>query len=917
MQGKNLASEQALIQRLMPLAWGLLGLIGLLLALIWGALQVQLALAAFLNGESIWSKAQKQIVVDLQSYATRGDEESLASFDRNYALLGYDRFARDEALKDEYNHAAVVEALSHDNTIQSAIPVVIFVFRHLQSAPFVSNAVAAWRSADSSIDELGAIAKELRHERHSASWNQERLPEEIARISALNDYIQPRADLFSSSIADGTMWVARLLFGGVFVVASLASLLWLRMARSTMAKIRGTEERYRVLFDSAPDAIVMVEDETGLVLDANRTAAALTGRARRELVGKQFADFVVEGDSARARASMNGELRSAHGATIPVETQWSRARWGERYVRQAIIRDVSERVAMEQERRIAAEALASVAEGVIIADASRRVIAVNAAHTALTGFRPEELTGRRIDDMRVLPHGGLLPESIWTQIAASGSWLGEVRAQRRDGGMYDERLSISVVRDAQGHVQRYVAVVADITASKSDRLQLEYLARHDPLTGLVNRAQFEEHCSKAIAAAGRTREAVAVLFIDLDAFKIVNDSFSHAMGDRLLAIAAERIAKQLSPLDVAGRIGGDEFTVLVSGLALREDAAGLANRLLVSLSEPYRVEDHEIVISASIGIAGYPFDALDAETLIANADAAMYAAKMEERNCVRFYTPIMHAKARTRLQTVAELRQALVRDELRVLYQPSIELRSGRIVAVEALLRWQHPLRGLIAPVEFIPIAENLGVVRQIDQWVMQTVLAQLVEWERIGMPAIRVALNVSANWFGHRAFVESLSRALAETGVAPERLVLEITESSVLKLGEDTDRTMHRLHELGVSVAIDDFGTGYSSLAYLKLPAITWLKIDRTFVTELPANVNDAAIVQAMLAIGKSLNLRTIAEGIETEAQHDFLLRSGCIEGQGYLYSQPLEAAEVERLLLPNAKRVKTRLQLVSQNDS
>lgn len=917
MQGNRLAPEHALIRRLMPLAWGLVGLVGLLLALMWGALQVQLALAAFLNGESIWSKAQKQIVVDLQAYAVHGDSEVLASFDRNYALLGYDRFARDESLKEHYDRAAVLKALNHDNAMHDALPVVIFIFRYLHNAPFVHGALTAWRSTDAAIEELGQIADELRRERHSASWNEELMSQQIARISILNDYIQPRADLFSRTIADGTIWIARFLFGGVFAIAGLASLIWLRTARRTMEKIRGTEERYRVLFDSAPDAIVMVDENNGLVLDANRTAAAWIGGESEELVGKRFADLVDGGDFMQTKMAATGELHSFDGSARPVEMQWSFALWGERRVRQAIIRDISERVELEQERRIAAEAFASVAEGVIIADEYRRVIAVNAAHTALTGFRAEELTNRRIDDMRVLPHGGLLPASMWEQIARTGSWLGEVRARRRDGSMYDERLSISVIRDAQGRVQRYVAVIADITISKSDRLQLEYLARHDALTGLVNRVQFEDHCNQSIAAAEQSREAVAVLFIDLDAFKIVNDSFSHAIGDRLLTEAAARIAKQLSPLDVAGRIGGDEFTVLMTGLSLREDAMGLANRLLAALSEPYRIDDHEIAISASVGIAGYPLDALDAPALIANADAAMYAAKMEERNCVRFYTPLMHAKARSRLQVAAELRQALVRDELRIFFQPSVELRTGRIVAVEALLRWQHPLRGMVAPSEFIPIAEDLGVVRQIDQWVMHSVLSKLAEWDQAGMPPIRIALNVSASWFGHRAFVESLSRALLETGVAPSRLVLEITESSVLRLGEDTDRIMHRLHELGVSVAIDDFGTGYSSLVYLKLPAVTWLKIDRLFVTGIPANANDVAIIQAMLAIAKSLGLRTIAEGIETEAQHDFLLRAGCIEGQGFLYSQPLEASGIERLLLPNLKHVKTRLQLVSPDRS
>jgi diguanylate cyclase (GGDEF)-like protein len=510
---------------------------------------------------------------------------------------------------------------------------------------------------------------------------------------------------------------------------------------------------------------------------------------------------------------------------------------------------------------------------------------------------------------------------------------------------------------------------------------------------------------------------VAVLFIDLDAFKFVNDSYSHGIGDRLLVQVAERIARQLSDGDIAGRIGGDEFTVLARhlilredaaslanrllatlsepfhvdgceivlsasigiagfpldgadaltlianadaamyaakseernawrfyapmmhadtrrrlllvselrqalqrdeftvlarGLVLREDAAALANRLLATLSEPFVVDGYEIVLSASIGIAGYPLDGADALTLIANADAAMYSAKSEERNTWRFYAPMMHADTRRRLQVATELRQALQRDEFCLVYQPSVEMRSGRILAAEALLRWQHPERGEVMPGEFIPVAESLGLIHRIDEWVMRAVCAQLAAWDKSGMPPIRVALNVSARWFGHAAFVESIKHTLQSHGVAPQRILLEITEGAMLKLGEDTERTMRALDELGIPVAVDDFGTGYASMAYLKLPAVKYLKIDRSFVTGLPDNANDAAITEAILAMAKTLGLCPIAEGIETEPQHEFLLRAGCVEGQGYLYSYPLPAAAIERMLRPKQQPAGTRLKLV-----
>jgi diguanylate cyclase (GGDEF)-like protein len=403
-----------------------------------------------------------------------------------------------------------------------------------------------------------------------------------------------------------------------------------------------------------------------------------------------------------------------------------------------------------------------------------------------------------------------------------------------------------------------------------------------------------------------------VLFIDLDAFKIVNDSYSHAVGDRLLIKVAERINRQLSAGDVAGRIGGDEFTVLVRRVGVREDARSLANRLLATLSEPLHVDDCEVVLSASIGIAGYPLDGADPATLIANADAAMYAAKTEERNALRFYTPMMHAQTRKRLQLATELRQALAREEFHLLYQPSVEMSTGRIVAVEALLRWQHPERGEVMPAEFIPVAESLGLIRRIDEWVMHAACAQIQAWDRAGVPPIRVAINISARWFGHAAFVERVTRALQGMQVLPSRLLLEITESAMLRLGDEVVRTMQTLEELGIDVAVDDFGTGYSSMSYLKLPAVAHLKIDRSFVTGLPDNANDVAIARAMLAMAQSLGLSTIAEGIETEAQHDFLLQAGCVEGQGYLYAYPLAPAEIERMLCRNYAHAPAKLRLV-----
>src|SRR5579885_593133 len=869
MRGPSNPFKDPLSRRLMPLAYGLVALVGFILLLTWGTLQAQMALAGFLNGESVWSKAQKQVAVDLVVYAETGDPAKYASFERNYLVLASYRWARDKVQSGNFEHSTVEQVLRRAQAMPVAIPSVIFALAHFSDAPYMRDALHEWRTVDSRTQELRGLAQQLRRAYTTGRFSAAEVARLRNRIDIINDYIQPHSTAFSVDIANGAVWIEKVLFAGVFSAAVLAVFLWLLMARRVVARIRGSEERYRLLFDSAADAIVMVDENSGHILDANRTASAWLGRDQGDLRGVAFAELFAKSTSR-------------------------------------------EGVERERERRIASEALAGIAEGVIIADADRRVLSINAAVTHITGFTVATLQGLRFDDARSMPDGNPLPQSVWNEVAAGRHWVGEVQSLRADGSSYPEMLSISAIRDAEQRVQQYVAVFSDISEVKADRRRLEHLATHDPLTGLVNRAEFERQCTEAMIMAERDRSAAAVLFIDLDAFKFVNDSYSHGIGDRLLVLVAERIQKQLARGDLAGRIGGDEFTVLARGLVLREDAAALAGRLLATLSEPFVVDEYEIVLSASIGIAGFPLDGTDAPALIANADAAMYAAKTEERNAYRFYAPMMHADTRKRLQLASELRQALVRDEFRLVYQPSVELRSGRIVAVEALLRWQHPERGEVLPAEFIPIAESTGVIHRIDEWVMRAVCAQIHAWDAAGVPQIRVAMNVSARWFGHTAFIESVGRALQSHNVAASRVLLEITEGAMLRLGEDTERKMQALNRMGVAVAIDDFGTGYSSMAYLKLPAVAYLKIDRSFIMALPDNPNDAAITTAMLAMAKSLGLTPIAEGIETEAQHEFLLRAGCAEGQGYLYSYPLPAPAIERMLLPKPVATAGKLKLV-----
>jgi diguanylate cyclase (GGDEF)-like protein/PAS domain S-box-containing protein len=896
---------------LRPLAYGLVAVIGLILMLTWGALQVQVTLAGFLNGESVWSKAQKQAVVELLGYAQTGEASRLDAFRENYELLRSDSWARDAIASGHYDRHQIHQSFQRGKILPEAEPGMIFMLRCCVAAPHMQEAVRLWRAADGPLTQLNGVATELRkayaHGQPDAAW----LQQQLNRINDLNSELEPLTNGFSLEVAQGAIWLGRVLFAAVFLTACFASLLWLRMAQRILLSIRGTEERYSVLFNSAADAILMVEEESGRILEANLTALQWIGRNEEDLTGKELSAFFVP-LLHRADGAITGELRGSDDELRPVEMRSSVTHWGTQSVRQSILRDITERVNLEQQRRIASEALASIAEGVIIADEDRRVARVNAAHIRMTGFTVQALQGLRFDDLRSMPDGSPLPDSIWEVIEAEGNWVGEVRSRRMDGTAYPELLSISAIRNAEGDVQHYVAVINNISAAKANEQRLQYMAAHDALTGLANRAEFERRCVQAVTAADRERGMAAVIFIDLDAFKVVNDSYTHAIGDHLLVKVAERIVYELGDRGVAGRIGGDEFTVLVPDLHSREQASALAGRLLTALSAPFAVGDYELALSASIGIACFPLDGTDVPTLITNADAAMYTAKTEERNAFRFYSPRMQADARRRIALASELRKALAENEFGLVYQPTVEMRTGRIVATEALLRWYHPQRGLIPPGEFIPMAEKLGLIRRIDQWVLQAACQQMHLWDKAGLPPLRMAVNVSANGFGQANFVGEIRMLLESRRLAPERLMLEITEGAILRLGEEMEKTLHSLHALGVGVAIDDFGTGYSSMSYLKLRAIDYLKIDQSFVAGLPEDASDGAIVESMLTLCRRLDISPIAEGIETEEQHRFLLRAGCVEGQGYLYSRPVEPDVIAQLLNPGRRQNNSHLRLV-----
>jgi diguanylate cyclase (GGDEF)-like protein/PAS domain S-box-containing protein len=560
--------------------------------------------------------------------------------------------------------------------------------------------------------------------------------------------------------------------------------------------------------------------------------------------------------------------------------------------------DVTEQKATEIQLRQAAKVFENTSEGVIITDPGQRIVAVNQAFTRITGYSEDEAKGQKPKLLRSGRHDDDFYRQMWKVIKTTGRWQGEIWNRRKDGVEYPGWLNISEVRDETDEIVNYIGVFADITAIKEAQEKLEHTAHHDALTGLPNRILFRDRLEQGMAAVRRSGKGLALLFIDLDRFKLVNDTLGHDAGDLMLQEVTRRLVGCLREEDTVARMGGDEFVVILNGIAQPEDAALLASRLLVVVGHPLTLAGHEVVPGLSIGISLYPQNGEEVDILLKNADAAMYRAKEKGRNCYQYYSNEMTEAGMDRLELESDLRQALEHGELMLHYQPQVDLAEGKIIGVEALIRWQHPSRGIISPAVFIPLAEDIGLIGLIGEWVLNTACAAAKAWQAAGLPFLRIAVNVSGRQISNDNVVDMVAAALQRSGLAPQFLEVEVTESVVMKDAARAISTLNALKELGISLAIDDFGTGYSSLSYLKRFPINKLKIDKTFVDGLPNEPDDAAIALAIIAMAHSLRLTVIAEGVETEAQLAFLLARGCDEIQGYFFSKPLPEEQFVELL-------------------
>jgi diguanylate cyclase (GGDEF)-like protein/PAS domain S-box-containing protein len=548
----------------------------------------------------------------------------------------------------------------------------------------------------------------------------------------------------------------------------------------------------------------------------------------------------------------------------------------------------------EEQLRLADRAFQNTAEGITVTDVEGNIVSTNPAFEAITGYTSEEVMGENPRILKSGHHDDNFYKEMWDILLQTGHWRGEIWNRRKNGDVYPEWLTISAVRDNSDEITHYIGVFSDITQIKEAQDQINFLAHHDALTQLPNRALFRERFQHALMHARRENNSIALLFLDLDRFKTVNDTLGHPVGDEVLLEVSRRMNRIIRASDTLARLGGDEFVLLLEEQTDAQHAVVVARKLIDMFSNPMVIGEHELVVTASIGITLYPNDGDDPDMLIQHADRAMYEAKQQGRNTYRFFTQALSEGALERLMMENDLRRATSRNELILHYQPILDLQTRQLQGIEALVRWQHPKQGLIAPGLFIELAEEIGIIGEIGQWVLRAACTQLARWDRDDFHVPRIAVNLSVQQIDREGLVTLVSDELNNSGLSPERLELEVTESMLMRNPDLSRTVLGELRTIGVKFAIDDFGTGYSSLAYLKLLPLDRLKIDQSFVRDIGRDTNDEAIVRAIIAMSKSLGLESVAEGVEKTSQAEFLLSSGCDLSQGYLYSRPLPAEEI-----------------------
>jgi diguanylate cyclase (GGDEF)-like protein/PAS domain S-box-containing protein len=676
-------------------------------------------------------------------------------------------------------------------------------------------------------------------------------------------------------------------------------------------ELEASHRKYLDLFELAPIGYLAL-DNHGLLQEINLTGSEILSRPRAWLEGKPFVLLVARHHRnrffAHLRAVLGSEpdsveldLRHPQRGSFPAELKSVPVlddRGGVRTCRSAL-QDISERRRTEEQLRLASQVMQASQEAVVIADRRLRITTVNPALLEMTGYREEELIGQPVDRL-----GGTnyrapeLYQDILTGLNHIGRWQGQLWSGRKDGTLFPASATITTLRDEAGEISHYVATASDITDREKARQRVRSLSYYDALTGLANRTLFAERLVQAIAAAQRSHGHLGLLVLDLDRFKLINESLGHANGDRLICEAARRIATAVREADTLGRLGGDEFGALLPNTRHLHDTTAVAAKILAALARPFTLGTREYFVGASIGVCQYPEHGSDADTLVRNADSAMYRAKEAGRNNYQVFRPEMDGAATKRLDLESALREALERERFAVHYQPQVALQTGCVVGMEALVRWQDPERGLVPPGDFIPVAEETGLIVPLGYQVLSIACRRMTALRAAGYDQVRLAVNLSPQQFLQSDLCEQVLRRVSDSGLPLACLELEITESGAMPDMDYSVRTLRTLREQGIQIALDDFGTGFSSLSQLRRLPVDKLKIDRSFVRGIPDDPEDTAIASTIIHMAHCLRLMVIAEGVETEAQKRFLGERGCEQVQGYLTGRPMPEAELPEAL-------------------
>jgi len=683
---------------------------------------------------------------------------------------------------------------------------------------------------------------------------------------------------------------------------------------------RRTEEDLRRLASivSSSDDAIIGKTLDGIITSWNLGAERMYGYSAAEAIGKpvsilvpigrpdeipQILKRLKRGETVQhfetVRTRKDGKEIQIELTVSPIRDALENVVGASTIGRDISVRKAAEKHLVQMEARYRG-LLEAAPDAIIIVDEAGKIVLLNLQAEKQFGYDRNELLGQKIKN--IIPEGfaeRLATDDLRSAEDARAQQIGmgiELTARRKDGSEFPIEIMLSPLESAEGTL--ITAAIRNVSVARDMSLQLTHYAQHDPLTGLPNRMLVNDRVNQAIVLASRHAKKVAVLFLDLDGFKHVNDSLGHPIGDKLLQSVARRLVASVRDSDTVSRQGGDEFIVLLSEVGRPEDAAVTARRMLQSVGDPHPIDQHDLHITASIGVSVYPDDGLDAETLIKNADTAMYQAKENGRQSYQFFEPAMNHRAVERQSIEESLRRALEREEFALHYQPKVNLRTGRITGAEALLRWTHPIRGKVSPAQFIPVAEECGLILPIGNWVLREACQQARAWVNAGLSPTTMAVNISAVEFRNDHFLEGVFAILDDTGLDPRFLEMELTESVLMKHADFAASVLKTLRASGVQVAVDDFGTGYSSLSYLSRFPIDSLKIDQSFVRQITCTPEEATIVTAIIGMARSLKLRVVAEGVETPEELAFLQAHQCDEAQGYYFSRPVAAEQFAKLL-------------------